>query len=100
MVEHQFGTIKRQWGYDYTLLKTKEKVAGEFALILTCYNLRRAISILGANELIKRLKGLSANFFRSIRAFFSLCQKMFFEKKLDSCSIFAFFVRCNLVILA
>jgi len=100
MVEHQFGTIKRQWGYDHTLLKTKEKVAGEFALILTCYNLRRAISILGANELIKRLKGLSSNFFRSIRAFFSLYEKMFFEKKLDSCSIFTFFVNCNVVVLA
>lgn len=64
MVEHQFGTIKRQWGYDYTLLKTMEKVEGEFALILTCYNLRRAVSIFGVKELIKRLKENFACFFR------------------------------------
>ena len=43
----------------FTLLKTKEKVTGEMATIFTMYNLRRAISILGANELIKRLKDVS-----------------------------------------
>ena len=56
IIEHPFGTIKRQWGYNYTLLKTKEKVSGEFALIFTAYNLRRAVSILGVQGLIKRLK--------------------------------------------
>jgi len=55
-VEHPFGTIKRQWGYDYTLLKTQEKVGGEFGIIFTAYNLRRAMSILGVEDLIKRLK--------------------------------------------
>lgn len=56
IVEHPFGTIKRVWGYDYTLLKGKEKVGGEFAIIFTCYNLRRAITILGMSELIKKIK--------------------------------------------
>lgn len=55
-VEHQFGIIKRQWGFDYTLLKTMKKVEAEFAIIFTCYNLRRSVSILGVPELIKRLK--------------------------------------------
>jgi len=55
-VEHQFGVIKRQWGFDFTLLKTIKKVEAEFAIIFTCYNLRRSISILGTSELIKRLK--------------------------------------------
>ena len=32
-----FGTLKRGWGYSYTLLKGKEKVSGEFALIFTSY---------------------------------------------------------------
>lgn len=62
IVEHPFGTIKRQWGYHYTLLKTKEKVSGEFALIFTCYNLRRAMSIFGVEELIKRLEAASDSF--------------------------------------
>jgi len=56
IIEHQFGIIKRQCGFDYTLLKTKKKVEAEFAIIFTCYNLRRSVSILGIAELIKRLK--------------------------------------------
>jgi len=55
IVEHPFGTIKRGWGYDYTLLKTKKKVSGEFGIIFTVYNLRRMITIFGVQELIKRL---------------------------------------------
>ena len=55
IVEHPYGTIKRQWGFDYTLLKTIPKVSGEFALIFTAYNLRRAISIFGVEDLLKRL---------------------------------------------
>jgi len=29
-IEHPFGTIKRSWGFYYTLLKGKEKVEGDF----------------------------------------------------------------------
>ena len=67
IVEHPFGTIKRQWGYDYTLLKGIEKVSGEFAIIFTCYNIRRAISIFGVQELIKRLKNSFICFFSLLR---------------------------------
>jgi len=63
IVEHPFGTIKRNWGFDYTLLKTKEKVTAEFALIFLSYNLRRAMSVLGALEIIRRLKKLFFAFF-------------------------------------
>lgn len=56
IVEHPFGTIKRQWGYSYTLLKGLKKVNGEFNLISLCYNMRRSVSIFGVKELIKRLK--------------------------------------------
>jgi transposase len=56
IIEHPFGTIKRSWGYNYTLLRTKIKVAGEFALIYCVYNLRRLISILGVKDLIIALK--------------------------------------------
>ncbi len=77
IVEHQFGTIKRQWGFDYTLVKTKEKVAGEFALILSCYNLRRAISILGVAELIKRLKNAKMDVLELIWRFLSRFATLF-----------------------
>jgi transposase len=53
--EHVFGTIKRSWGYTYTLVKGLEKVNGEMAIIFTMYNLRRAMSILGVDGLKRRL---------------------------------------------
>jgi hypothetical protein len=56
IIEHPFGTIKRSWGYTYTLLKGIKKVNGEMAIIFTMYNIRRAMSILGVRELISRLK--------------------------------------------
>jgi len=55
IVEHPFGVIKRQWGYDHVLLKGLGKVEAELGLIFTVYNLRRLITIFGAKELIKKL---------------------------------------------
>lgn len=63
IVEHPFGTIKRSWGFNYTLLKGKEKVGGEMAIIFTAYNLRRVMSILGVQGLIKALKTGFSSFF-------------------------------------
>jgi transposase len=54
--EHIFGTIKRQWGYNYTNLRGLSKVNGEMALIMTVYNIKRAHKILGFEELMKKLK--------------------------------------------
>lgn len=62
IVEHPFGTIKRAWGFTYTLMKTQPKVETEFTLIMLCYNLRRTMSILGIEELKKAFK----------RAFYSI----------------------------
>lgn len=56
IVEHPFGTIKRSWGYYYTLLKGKEKVEGEYSLVFLVYNMRRAVSILGVKGLLERVK--------------------------------------------
>ena len=56
IVEHPFGTIKRAWGYTYTLLKGLKKVDGEMGIIFTAYNLRRAVSILSVPELLRLLK--------------------------------------------
>ncbi|MEJ7682990.1 MAG: transposase [Segetibacter sp.] len=61
IIEHPFGTIKRSWGYTYTLLKGIKKVNGEIAIIFTMYNIRRAMSILGVKELISRLKAQKAS---------------------------------------
>ena len=76
IVEHPFGTIKRQWDTSYTLLKGLEKVNGEFAIVFTYYNLRRALSILSVETLLQRLKtlkiSLTASLYRFFNAFLSL----------------------------
>ena len=56
IVEHPFGTIKRQWCFTHTLLKTIPKVQTEFSIIMLCYNLKRSMSILGVKGLKKALK--------------------------------------------
>ena len=53
IIEHVFGTIKRQWGYDHILLKGLRKNDGEFGLIYLVYNFRRIINILGVEEVKK-----------------------------------------------
>jgi len=58
IIEHQFGTLKRQRHFDYTLMKGKEKVLGEVYLAFTMYNLGRGVSILGFSELMKRIKAV------------------------------------------
>jgi transposase len=58
IVEHPFGTIKRQWSMDHILLKGIKKNNGEFGLIYFAYNFRRVMNILGCKELTKRLKKL------------------------------------------
>lgn len=69
IVEHPFGTIKRSWGIYYTLLKGKEKVNGEYALAFLCYNMRRAMNILGIPVLLERMKGAGRLFLLFLEAF-------------------------------
>ena len=63
ITEHQFGTLKRQWGFTYTLMKGKQHVLSEVNLMMMCYNLRRLMSIFDVNELKYRLKSLVLYFF-------------------------------------
>jgi transposase len=56
ITEHQFGTLKRQRGFTFTLMKGKTKVLGEVGLEFIGYNLVRCVTILGLPELCKALK--------------------------------------------
>jgi transposase len=67
--EHIFGTIKRKWGYNHTNLKGLEKVNGEMALIMTVYNLKRAINILGIEKLIEKLQTWKPDYKKAARLF-------------------------------
>jgi len=56
IVEHPFGTIKRSWGAYYFLTKRKISVSAEISLSFLAYNMRRVMSILGNEEILRRLR--------------------------------------------
>ena len=56
VVEHPFGTIKRGWDAGYFLMRGLEKVKAEFSLTALCYNLRRAMTIVGVAELLEAVQ--------------------------------------------
>lgn len=60
--EHIFGTIKRVWGYYYTNLKGLKKVNGEWSLIMTVYNMKRSLNILGFENLMQKLNAWKPNY--------------------------------------
>lgn len=48
IVEHPYGTIKRQWGFNYIMTKrTMKRASADVGLIFTAYNLRRILNIIG-----------------------------------------------------
>ena len=56
LVEHPFGTMKRQWGFDHIMTKkTKERASADVGFIFIAYNLRRIINIIGKNQLMEYL---------------------------------------------
>jgi hypothetical protein len=55
IVEHPFGTIKRNMDAGYCLMKGLGYVSGEFSLAFLAYNLKRAINILGVEKLISAI---------------------------------------------
>jgi len=69
ITEHQFGTLKRQWGFTYTLMKGKENVLSEVNILMSCYNLSRIMSILGIETLKSYLKELCSEFWAYMESF-------------------------------
>jgi transposase len=70
--EHQFGTLKRQWGFTYTLMRGKENVLSEVYLCFSVYNLIRTLNILGPKVLLARLKSLVNYLNRQIERFLAI----------------------------
>ncbi len=65
IVEHPYGTIKRQWGFNYIMTKKyKQRAEADVGIIFTAYNLRRLINLLGTDTLKTYLKGIILLFIR------------------------------------
>jgi transposase len=60
IVEHVFGTIKRSMDSGYFLLRGFAKVKCEAALTFTAYNIKRALSTLGYDEMMAKLDEYAA----------------------------------------
>lgn len=56
IIEHPFGTIKRNLGFTYFMQKGLEKVKTEFSLICFTYNFKRVINILGVEGFLKEIE--------------------------------------------
>ena len=67
IVEHPFGTIKRQWGFNYIMTKQgMQRASGDVGLMFTAYNLRRLINLIGLKTLIKYFKELCLIFSKKL----------------------------------
>ena len=59
IVEHPYGTLKRQWGYSYIMTKKgMNKASADVGLMFIAYNFRRLLNTLGKKALTKYLKVL------------------------------------------
>jgi hypothetical protein len=67
IVEHPYGTIKRQWGFSYiSTKKGMQKASADVGLMFSAYNLRRLINIIGQKTFAKYLRVLAAYIFVKI----------------------------------
>jgi len=67
IVEHPYGTIKRQWGFSYiTTKKYIKRASSDVGLMFVAYNIRRIINILGKNELKKYLERVVFSFLHQL----------------------------------
>jgi transposase len=65
IVEHPYGTIKRQWGFNYILTKQgMERAAADVGFMFIAYNLRRLMNILSEDKLKSYLRKLALLFLR------------------------------------
>jgi transposase len=79
IVEHPFGTIKRQWGFDYILTKKgMERASADVGLMFTAYNLRRLINIIGKENFREYLKKVLLTVFCSCKSLW--CQVLEYIK--------------------
>lgn len=80
IVEHPFGTIKRQWDFYYIMTKKSIKHAtADVGMIFTAYNLRRILNIIDKNTLKEYLKVLDL-IYLEISSYFKPLQSLLLFK--------------------
>jgi transposase len=70
IAEHPYGTLKRQWGFNYVLIKQgMNRASADVGFMFIAYNLRRIGNIL-TREVLKEYLRMLVSLFFSISAFF------------------------------
>ena len=65
IVEHPYGTIKRQWGFYYIITKKGiKRASADAGFMFVAYNLRRIMNIIGTSKLTKFLQELAHLYLR------------------------------------
>ena len=84
IVEHPYGTIKRQWGFSYILTKQgKARASADVGFMFIAYNLRRIMNILGIDAFRDYLKTRALSFLYLIallKAKISLYKRFIFSE--------------------
>ena len=68
LVEHPFGTIKQTLGWSHYLVRGKEKVSGENALIIFTYNFKRLLNLIGIDLFRKLIRAIKSGKLEDIKA--------------------------------
>jgi hypothetical protein len=96
IVEHVFGTVKRTMDGGYFLVRTKERVEAESALLFLCYNMKRAKAVLGFARMMELLDSYGDRFgiregLRGVRAAWICLMGLFNAYRSDNqpCSLSA-----------
>jgi transposase len=75
IVEHPYGIIKRQWGFNYIITKqTMKRASADVGFIFTAYNLRRLLNIIGVEVFKSYLHASFALFGSFLTLFVTICQ--------------------------
>ena len=82
IVEHPYGTIKRQWGFDHILTKKGiKRASADVGFMFIAYNLRRLMNIIDKGMFTKFLQELALLFLRkmaSVKCFIVKIRHPFF----------------------
>jgi transposase len=85
IVEHHYGTLKRQWGFSYILTKKgKERASADVGFMFIAYNLRRIGNILTKDQLKEYLRILVSLFstdFDLLRGILKQCKRFIFTEQ-------------------
>ena len=87
IVEHPYGTIKRQWGYYYVITKKgMKRASADVGFMFIAYNLRRLMNIIDKNVFKKFLQELAFLFLRKkalVKAIILKMRHSFFSQRLN-----------------